>query len=256
MKKGADVPFGVLVRFRGAFYLLLSRAFSREPDRETLDGLERVSGGLMEAWEMMGLPSHPDVQAGKVLLRTFFSGLHQGDADLMTEQLAREYASLFLGVGPKTVSLCESVYRSTSGLLYQPVLFEVRQSYREAGMAKSGHYHEPDDHIAVELGYMARLCEMTKEAAEADKEQALPLLGLQQAFLEAHLLPWVSLFARHLIAAAPSGFYRAMAHLLKGYIGIDSGLIQSITQGLNHKPKVKRGGRKQAVTGCRRTFRR
>ena len=245
-RKGTDALSDGLGRFRAAFYLLLSRAFSREPDWETLNGVEQVSGGLMEAWELMEIPSDPDVQAGKILLRTFFSGLRQSNLDGVIEQLAREYASLFLGVGPKTVSLCESVYRSASGLLYQSPLLEVQQSYRETGMAKSDRYHEPDDHIAVELSYMARLCEMTQEAARAEREQALRYLRLQQAFLEAHLLRWIPLFSQHLIAAASSGFYRAMAHLLKGYIGIDSGLIDSMTQELNlhHKPKSK-GDRKK-----------
>jgi TorA maturation chaperone TorD len=241
-RKGTDALSDGLGRFRAAFYLLLSRAFSREQDWETLNGVEQVSGGLMEAWELMEIPSDPDVQEGKSLLRTFFSGLRQNNLDGVIEQLAREYASLFLGVGPKTVSLCESVYRSTSGLLYQSPLLEVRQSYRETGMAKTDQYREPDDHIAVELSYMARLCEMTQEAAEGETELALRCLMLQQAFLDDHLLRWIPLFAQQLIATAPSGFYRAMAHLLKGYIGIDRRLIDSMTHELNlhHKPKSKR----------------
>lgn len=241
-RKGIDVPSDVLGLFRAAFYLLLSRAFSREPDRETLNRVEQALGGLMEAWELMGIPFDPDIQEGRTLLATFLSGLRQGDFDGKIEQLAREYASLFLGVGPKTVSLCESVYRSASGLLSQSALFEVQQAYRETGVAKSDRYHEPDDHVAVELDYMARLCEMTQEAGRQERAQALRLLTLQQAFLEAHLLQWIPLFSQHLIAAAPSGFYRAMAHLLKGYIGIDRRLIDSMTQELNvnHTPRSEK----------------
>ena len=103
----------------------------------------------------MEMPSDPDVQRGQKLLGTFFSGAPARRTGRRRRAVAREYASLFLGVGPKTVPLCESAYRSTSGLLYQSALFEVRQSYRETGLAKSGHTIEPDDHLAVELGYMA-----------------------------------------------------------------------------------------------------
>jgi TorA maturation chaperone TorD len=190
------------------------------------------------------LPTDPDIEVGRTLLKTFFSGLKDDDADNMAQGLAREYASLFLGVGPVTVSPCESVYRSTSGLLYQSTLFDVQQSYREIGMAKSDLYQEPDDHMAVELSYMARLCEMTQEAAGIESEQALRCLRLQQDFLDAHLLLWVPLFSQRLIAASPPGFYRAMAHLLEGYIGIDSRLIDSMAQELNNKPGSRKGKRK------------
>ena len=174
-KKQSDTSIEVLGGFRLAFYLLLSRAFSREPNKAVLKNMEQISGTLMDVWETLGLPSDPDIEAGRELLKTFFSRLKDDDADTMAQGLAREYASLFLGVGAVTVSPCESVYRSTSGLLYQSALFEVQQSYREIGMAKSDLYQEPDDHIAVELSYMARLCELTQEAVDAEREQALAL---------------------------------------------------------------------------------
>jgi len=242
----SDILCDVLGPFRTSFYLLLSRAFSREPNQKMLNGVEHVSAGLMDAWELMGLPSDPDVEASKALLKTFFSELRQRDLDGVIEQLARDYASLFLGVGPKTVSLCESVYRSASGLLYQSSLFEVQQSYSETGMTKSDQYHEPEDHIAVELSYMARLCELTQEAVKAGREQALNYLRLQRLFLEDHLVRWIPLFSQQLIAASPPGFYRAMAHLLKGYIGIDNRLVDSMTQelNLNHKPRTGKGRKK------------
>jgi len=248
MKKGNDTSSTALLgQFREAFYLLLSRAFSREPDQEMLKSAEQVSRGLLDAWELMELPSDPDVQAGKTLLETFFSELPQRNADELIEQLARQYAALFLGVGPKTVSLCESVYRSKFGLLYQSTLFDVQQSYREIGMAKSDQYREPDDHIAVELSYMARLCNMTRGAASAGRAgraQALQHLRLQQAFLKGHLLQWVPRFSQDLIVTAPPGFYRAFAHLLKGYIGIDGRLIDSMIQELNDTPRSKRSKKK------------
>ena len=248
MKKGNDnSSTALLAQFREAFYLLLSRTFSRELDQEMLKGAEQVSRGLLEAWELMEIPSNPDVETGKTLLETFFSEFREKEGDGVIEELAREYAALFLGVGPKTVSLCESVYRSKFGLLYQSTLFDVQQSYREIGMAKSDQYREPDDHIAVELSYMARLCNMTREAVSAGRAgraQALQYLSLQRAFLEGHLLQWVPRFSQDLIAAASPGFYRAIAHLLKGYIGIDGRLIDSMIQELNDTPRSKRSKKK------------
>ena len=198
-RKGTDSLTVVLRRFRGAFYLFLSRAFSRELDRDTLKGMEQVSATLMEAWELMEMPSDPDVQAGKTFLKEFFPGFRQ-HPDGMVRDLATEYASLFLGVGPKTVSPCESVYRSSSALLYQSTLFEVRRLYHEIGMAKNDQYHEPDDHIAVELMYMAKLCEMTGEAWEIAQRKDPPLSRPPAEFLKTHLPQWVSVFSQNLIA--------------------------------------------------------
>lgn len=220
-----------LGRFRGACYLLLSRTFSRELDADALKGMEEVSGSLLDAWELMEMPADPDVQTGKALLDAFFSELLRESLDTVVERLATQYAVLFLGVGPRTISPCESVHRSESGTLYQPTVFEVMRSYGEIGMAKDDEYHEPDDHIAVELMFMARLCEMMQEAGE--RGQALHYLSLQQEFLQQHLVLWVGRFSDELIAAAPAGFYRAMGYLLKGYVRIDSTLIGSMIRKLN-----------------------
>jgi putative dimethyl sulfoxide reductase chaperone len=231
-KKQRDTTIEVLAGFRLAFYLLLSRAFSRELNKAVLKNMEQISGTLMDVWETLGLPPDPDIDAGRAILKGFFSRLNGDDADKVCQSLAREYASLFLGVGPVTVPLCESVYRSASGLLYQSTLFQVEQSYREIGMAKSDLYQEPDDHIAVELSYMARLCETVQEGADGDRERVMRTLKLQQDFLDAHLSQWVPLFAQRVIMGAPADFYRAMAHLLKGYTGIDKGLIEVMTEGI------------------------
>jgi TorA maturation chaperone TorD len=87
---------------------------------------------------------------------------------------------------------------------------------------------------------------MTQEAADVESERALRYFGLQQDFLDAHLLQWVPLFSQRLIAAAPSGFYRAMAHLLKSYVGIDNRLIEEMIRELqtNHKPEIERRQKK------------
>lgn len=242
-KQRNDSWASFLCRFREAFYLLLSRAFSREPDKEMLKNTQQVATALFDAWELMELPA-PDIQEGKQLLERFFKDLSQKDTTEVIQELAREYASLFLGVGPKSVSLCESVYRSKLGLLCQSTLFEVQEAYREIGMAKNDEYREPDDHIAVELSYMARLCAMTREATEQKQTegmQAIRYLALQKRFLEGHLLQWVPRLSQDLIGATSGGFYRAMAHLLRGFVGIDNTLIESMQEKVKETPRKATG---------------
>lgn len=219
-----------LSRFRGTFYLLLSRTFSQELDKDALKGMDKVSEALIEASDLLEISLEPDFQAGRKLLRTFFEQIRQEDDEGVIEDLARCYASLFLGVGSKTVSPCESIYRSESRALFQSTHFEVQQAYREIGMAKNEDYHEPDDHIAVELSYMARLCELTQEAVGENPQRPVHYLRLQRDFLETHLLPWIPNFSQDLIEATHSPFYRAMAHLLNGYIKVDNQLVDSMIQ--------------------------
>lgn len=237
MTEETSVAAAALSRFRATFYLLLARTFSQELDKDALKSMDKVSEALIEASDLLEISVQTDFKAGRELLRTFFDQVRQEDDEGVIRDLARCYASLFLGVGPKTVSPCESIYRSDSPLLYQSTHFEVQQAYHEIGMAKNAHFREPDDHIAVELSYMARLCELTQEAVKDDPALPVRYLKLQREFLETHLLPWIPAFSRQLLDATPSPFYKAMAHLLKGYIQVDNQLIDSMIQGLD--PMVK-----------------
>lgn len=232
-----SVAAAALSPFRATFYLLLARGFSQELDRDALKSMEKVSRALVEASDLLELPAQTDFKAGRELLASFFDQSRQEDDERVVEDLARCFASLFLGVGPKTVSPCESVYRSDAPLLCQSTHFEVKQAYQEIGMAKNTRFREPDDHIAVELSYMATLCELTQEAAGEDRELPVRYLKLQRDFLDTHLLPWVDAFSRELLEATGSPFYQAMAHLLKGYLQVDNQLIASMMHGLDPTTK-------------------
>jgi TorA maturation chaperone TorD len=244
-KEKTEAPEAVLSQFRAAFYLLLSRGFSRELDRNALTGLDQISGTLAEAWAVMALFSDPDLEMGQALLSAFFAGIRHSDQGPVVEDLAREYASLFLGVGEKTISPFESVYRSGSGQIFQSAHFEVQQAYQLIGMARNDRFREPDDHIAVELSYMARLCEMSREVPSSDRKRALHYLGLQRDFLDKHLVQWVPAFAGDLVDATRSDFYRAIGFLLRGYTRIDQRLIEMMMQEFYTSPESKEGRRKK-----------
>ncbi len=54
-------------------------------------------------------------------------------------------------------------------------------------------FPEPEDHLAVELAFMARLCEQAAGALRraGEGQAAEDLLGGQLAFLRDHLLRWI-----------------------------------------------------------------
>jgi putative dimethyl sulfoxide reductase chaperone len=237
-----------LSHFRATFYLLLSRAFSKELNRDALSGMDRILDDLMEVSDLMEIPQEEDIQTGASLLDDYFDQIRNGDDAKALRDLAMDYASLFLGIGQRTISPCESVYRSAAGLLFQTAQLEVRKAYEKIGMAKSDEFHEPDDHLALELTFMAELCKMTQEAIEKDTERAGYYLGLQRDFLEMHLLPWIPDFSEDLMDAARTPFYRAMAYLLRGGIRVDNQLIERMIGTLNVQLELKKkGGVKQGT---------
>jgi len=240
-----DHTEAIFNQLRTTVYLMLSRVFSKEVDAAALTGIEQISGTLAEVWGAIALSPDPDIAKGQEYLRTFYKGTDSANRSRAIEELAREYASLFLGVGAKTVSPCESVYRSGAGLLYQSSHFEVQEEYRRIGMAKSSRYGEPDDHIAVELGFMARLCELIQESLGKDRKKALLYLELQDVFLKTRLMQWAPEMAKDIVAATSSEFYRGAAHLLTGYLRIDQALIEEIVQELKRKTEPSTAGKKR-----------
>ncbi|PKN29526.1 MAG: hypothetical protein CVU64_07740 [Deltaproteobacteria bacterium HGW-Deltaproteobacteria-21] len=226
----SNATAAVLNQLRASFYLLFSRSFSRELDRDTLKSMEKASEALIEAFDLLEISLDKDFQTGRNLLRIFFEQIRHEDDKTVIADLARGYASLFLGVGSKTVSPCESLYRSEARRLFQSSHFEVQRAYQEIGMIKNEQYNEPDDHIAVELSYMARLCELAQEALGESPDRSAHYLCLQKEFLEKHLLSWIPDFSRDLLEATDSPFYRGTAHLLNGYIKLDNQLIESMIQ--------------------------
>ena len=154
---------------------------------------------------------------------------------LLTE-LAAEYASLFLGMGPKPVHLVESVHLSKDHLLYQQPFHDIVQTYKSLGYEKEKGFQEPEDHVAVEFDFMAKLCRWTaKTLDDGDIEKAIAYLNLQKEFLRDHLNLWVPKLCQELEKAAASPLYKGLAHLTKGFVAMDDGIPDHLTETLKEK---------------------
>jgi len=88
---------------------------------------------------------------------------------------------------------------------------------------------EPDDHLALELDFMASLSEMAEVAFnEDDNEQLLLILSDQKAFLNEHLLVWVPQFVSGIVEATENELYKGSAQLLIEFIQTDLEVISEI----------------------------
>lgn len=204
---------------RSRVYALLSRCYETEIDAAFAEAL---AGEAALASDDAGLA------AGFAALQADLAGC---DEDAL-EQLAVVFDRAFFGMGPRTAQKAfpyESVYTSEGGLMMQDAYSEVLRLYRAAGFAKDPGFTEPEDHLAVELAFMVRLCERAVEALRAgDEPAAEAALAEQRAFVRAHLLNWVPAFVRDMKASAESGFYAHLATFTEAYLAADAEALAEV----------------------------
>lgn len=103
---------------------------------------------------------------------------------------------------------------------------EVRTCYERFGLELENRDSEPDDHIGLEMEFMAHLCERCVQGLQSgDKGMVEEALLAQSRFLDEHMLVWVPEFCNKVACAAETGFYRGMARLTEGFLDWDRSLL-------------------------------
>ncbi|MEL4358818.1 MULTISPECIES: TorD/DmsD family molecular chaperone [unclassified Luteococcus] len=131
--------------------------------------------------------------------------------------ITADHARLMGGPGRVAVHPYESVHRSVEGLLFEQETLEVRAAYAEFGLAAPHKNRAPDDHIALELEFVATLAE---RAVDSEPPEQDTLVAGFERFLAEHLFRWGPNFFDRLGQAAQTDFYRGVALL-----GVDT-LVQ------------------------------
>lgn len=132
------------------------------------------------------------------------------------EDLAADYAAIYLTHALR-VSPCESVWRDEDHLMLQAPTFAVRAFFRRHGLAAANWRAMPDDHLALELEFLAVLLDRG-ETAEA------------LHFLDKHLMMWLPGFGAAVGARAATAFYRALAQLTVAYCESLHGMLRAIAE--------------------------
>lgn len=132
--------------------------------------------------------------------------------------IADDHFRLFRGPGERLAVPWASVYLSEEKLLFDGGTFAVRDAYARHGLAAPRLNREPDDHIGLELQFLATLLTRALDAEDAgDTPGAAHLLAEHDAFFTDHLLPFAPEFFARVEQHATTSFHRGL-----GVLGADA----------------------------------
>lgn len=130
------------------------------------------------------------------------------------DEFAYEFNRLFVGPDRLAAAPYETVYVSDSRTLMQGETRAVRKAYRAAGFEPQALNTQPDDHLAFELAFVAKLLE---RGTEED-------MAAYTAFMNDHLGIWYRDHADEVRGATGNGLCVAFADLLEATV--DNGRIR------------------------------
>lgn len=161
--------------------------------------------------------TQPAVQRGLALLQNWSQVQKSVSPEETLSQLQADYTRLFIGPGKVLAPLWESVHYGEERLIFQQETLAVRQWYQRFGLEAVDLYHEPDDHIGLELAFLAHLAGRALAALEQGEPQTLALLlQVQRQFLSAHLFKWAFGWCALVGEHSQTDFYRGIAQLVEG----------------------------------------
>lgn len=166
-------------------YRFLSQALFKELTEEAI--------GEMAKADYPSGTGNAHLDRGYALIRRYFAF---SSTDRRT-QLACEYARIFLAAGvytkeKRTAIPYESVHTGEERIMMGEARDDVVRVFLRDGFKVDPSLHEPEDHLAFELEYLA---EMNRRAARMAEERNAGELkdnaARQVAFIDSHLLNWV-----------------------------------------------------------------
>ncbi len=206
---------------RKNFYAFLYRMYLEEPPRKLAEDLVNKKVPIPDLKSL-----NDDMIEGFKMLKKFMET--SKDVEDVHEKLTDEYTRIFLGPGVPMVPPYESMY--IDDVMMGKSLLDVKKVYRKAGIGKSRDYPEPEDHIAFELKFMHWLCEEGLNAG--DDGRVKECLTLQKTFMNEHLMRWVPKFCDDVYGNERSDFYKCIAKVTKGFLLLDSELIDELLEDL------------------------
>lgn len=210
MIEDATLDYLVARRFG---YLLFQRLFGTEPSDELFDAIdEDVATRAFGFVDVEGTTA----AYGRELL-----DLAQAENRDLAARLS-DYTRLFVGPAALPAPPWESVYLEGKRMVMQPSTLDIRNVYRAHGFLPALYPRVPDDHLALELDFLASLaaeaCDAYDRGDEGRMRDALEASG---DFIADHPLKWIDAFACDLEEKGGSDFYACAAKALASFMAAD-----------------------------------
>lgn len=194
----------------------LAALHDRELDRDAVLAL------WDEAYEaFLGLPLQGERSRKAIaLLRQGLTDIPAAlDVDTLNT-LAVEYADIYLNA-TFGASPYESVWLDPDHLAMQQPMFAVRAWYRRHRVAVKNWRLRNDDHLVLELQFIAQLM----EAGVRDRG----MLGEAATFMDQHILRWIDDFAERVGSRCETRLYAGIAALTAAYLDELRALLARLT---------------------------
>lgn len=186
------------------FFDLIGTVLSQFPTFELFETLIKEA-----AFEDMPLSiADADFSQGEALLSQWSKRYRGTLSKESYHELLADNTYLFAGLQEMVAPPWESFYFNKERMIFQKETMEVRSWYRNYGLQISKLHNEPDDHIGLELVFIARLLE------KALHEQAPDTLSAAYAFVVEHPLRWAEQWASRVKEHAKSDLYTGLALLV------------------------------------------
>ena len=194
---------------------LFGKLLFEYPEKEWFDVL--VNQGVFD--EIPLGEDQKEVQDGMKLLSAWNQTYSDGLTVEGFEAVRDDYTRLFVGPGKVLAPVWESMYFTKERSIFQKETLEVRDWYRRYGVESVKLYHEPDDHLGLELAFVAHLAGLAHAALESgDQEKFQELLTAQREFLSKHTFQWVAGWSALVLEHARTDFYKGVALVVRGVL--------------------------------------
>ena len=213
-----------LLESRELTYSILSSSFLNPPQQNLIDTFSTEN--LFKAFPVQ-IDTANFNEALEQLIDWADQVAQQNEEEVLS-RLKQDYNRLFVGPGHLLAPPWESVYLTEEKLTFGPPTLEVREFMRRHGLEFKQKNSAPDDHIGLEMEFMAELVHRQYEALEQGQEEQVRWLAEEQLrFLQEHLLKWVDLFTTDVIAHSKNNYYQGMARLAVEFLNWESQLLES-----------------------------
>jgi putative dimethyl sulfoxide reductase chaperone len=192
---------------------LLGRATYNPPEKSWLDSL--IQKDIFT--EVPFGAAQSETQRGQEILHDWVQKNTGGLGEELIKDLKADYTHLFVGIGKVLAPPWESVYFNEDRMIFQEQTLDVRNWYHRFGLELENIHKEPDDHIGLEMSFIAYLAELGgKLLEEKDDEKFVLLNDAKRQFLSDHLLLWGPAWCALIIEHAKTDYYRGLGHLTLG----------------------------------------